>query len=943
MSGRQSQPWSQQPPNGAGGSTSTHNNTWQAGNGAWTSSGPPRQPQQPQQQQQQPQANQFAPNPVQQQRPPQPMYAPQHQQPRDPVATGFPQQGFGASQHERQLSGHQQPVPQQQQQLNNQFAPPPAFAPGTFREWHGHAPPSVLTPTYEQPQFSFPPGMQGQFTSQHPNQMRGGHSQNDGYSGMKGEDDDKGAGGGPGGQKQGTSDFVKKLFTMLDDLSYSSIVSWSHTGDSFVVRNMNDFTKHILPRHFRHSNFASFVRQLNKYDFHKVKNPEEQATQSVDQVWEFKHPDFIRGREDLLENVRRKLPSGKKKGGAGGGGDDRDLSPTMLNPAEAAERGAEEYQQLKDQIATLTAAQDQMSGHISNLTKQYQGVIGEMLTFQRNMVQQDQLMQNLIQYLMNLENDRKVEASSVASGALADGPFVPAQEAQKLIGNYQDVAEATFGQMSQISQRVAQSSNDEATRGNDSYSKGGNGGGHDSYSTPSGQSTVASPTSQASRVSRHSSIRQSMAGNLSPKSMATVPSPATVPSQSALTPAVSERPQGILRNNSDGKSDEMSMFLHPPHLDDDESNTLFNTAANIVDNPSLAGFEGAGLRVFTVGTLQPREGSSADGAGGSSLNAALGRATSEGNGEKQDYGISVPPLEDLPADMPKVDQRTTSTTTTPAPDDDGDEDADGRRRSLTPSDPGSNMLRVRRSTYVPGWAVPPRVLLVDDDAVCRKLSSKFLQVFGCAIDVAVDGVNAVNKMTMSDYDLVLCDIVMPNLDGVTATSLIRQFDPRTPIISMTSNTSPDDLLTYMSSGMNDVLPKPFTKEGLLNMLEKHLIHLKTVQKMDQIPKQLGLPPVSKETLEGVLQATAASAAALGTSGASGSGSGSGAGKGNGNGESSGWPSSSSPGSGKALPAAAMMGNGPNDNPNVVNPLAAMGFSDEEYISMIQSLLAAGTV
>lgn len=52
-------------------------------------------------------------------------------------------------------------------------------------------------------------------------------------------------------------------------------------------------------------------------------------------------------------------------------------------------------------------------------------------------------------------------------------------------------------------------------------------------------------------------------------------------------------------------------------------------------------------------------------------------------------------------------------------------------------------------------AVPPRVLLVDDDAVCRKLSSKFLQVFGCATDVAVDGVNAVNKMNLEKYDLVL--------------------------------------------------------------------------------------------------------------------------------------------------------------------------------------------
>ena len=64
-------------------------------------------------------------------------------------------------------------------------------------------------------------------------------------------------------------------------------------------------------------------------------------------------------------------------------------------------------------------------------------------------------------------------------------------------------------------------------------------------------------------------------------------------------------------------------------------------------------------------------------------------------------------------------------------------------------------LRVRRSTYVPGWAVPPRVLLVDDDVVSRKVSSKFLQIFGCTIDVAVDGVGAVNKMNLEKYDLVL--------------------------------------------------------------------------------------------------------------------------------------------------------------------------------------------
>lgn len=90
-----------------------------------------------------------------------------------------------------------------------------------------------------------------------------------------------------------TSDFVKKLYKyvlifitivvminvlnhfwllsrMLEDQSFADVVSWGPQGDCFVVKDMNEFTKSILPRMFKHSNFASFVRQLNKYDFHKV-------------------------------------------------------------------------------------------------------------------------------------------------------------------------------------------------------------------------------------------------------------------------------------------------------------------------------------------------------------------------------------------------------------------------------------------------------------------------------------------------------------------------------------------------------------------------------------------------------------------------------------------------------------------------------------------------
>ena len=68
---------------------------------------------------------------------------------------------------------------------------------------------------------------------------------------------------------------------------------------------------------------------------------------------------------------------------------------------------------------------------------------------------------------------------------------------------------------------------------------------------------------------------------------------------------------------------------------------------------------------------------------------------------------------------------------------------------------GGPRLRVRRKTYVPGWAVLPRVLLVEDDAVSRKLSSKFLQVLGVTTDFAVDGESAVKQMHLGRYDLVL--------------------------------------------------------------------------------------------------------------------------------------------------------------------------------------------
>lgn len=71
---------------------------------------------------------------------------------------------------------------------------------------------------------------------------------------------------------------------MLEDESFKEVFFWTDSGTSFVVRNTNTFSRQLLPQHFKHSNFASFVRQLNKYDFHKVRNGEDNPKPYGDQV-----------------------------------------------------------------------------------------------------------------------------------------------------------------------------------------------------------------------------------------------------------------------------------------------------------------------------------------------------------------------------------------------------------------------------------------------------------------------------------------------------------------------------------------------------------------------------------------------------------------------------------------------------------------------------------
>ena len=65
--------------------------------------------------------------------------------------------------------------------------------------------------------------------------------------------------------------FLIKLYTILNDKKYSEYISWSVDGLSMIIKNQNNFMNKVIPNFYKHHNFSSFVRQLNMYNFHKIK------------------------------------------------------------------------------------------------------------------------------------------------------------------------------------------------------------------------------------------------------------------------------------------------------------------------------------------------------------------------------------------------------------------------------------------------------------------------------------------------------------------------------------------------------------------------------------------------------------------------------------------------------------------------------------------------
>ena len=111
-----------------------------------------------------------------------------------------------------------------------------------------------------------------------------------------------------------------------------------------------------------------------------------------------------------------------------------------------------------------------------------------------------------------------------------------------------------------------------------------------------------------------------------------------------------------------------------------------------------------------------------------------------------------------------------------------------------------------------------RILVVDDEANIRELIKKYASFEGYEVFEAVDGMDAVEKVSNNDYDIIVMDVMMPELDGFSAVKEIRKIK-NTPIIMLSARGEEYDRLHGFDLGIDDYVVKPFSPKELMMRIE----------------------------------------------------------------------------------------------------------------------------
>ena len=113
-------------------------------------------------------------------------------------------------------------------------------------------------------------------------------------------------------------------------------------------------------------------------------------------------------------------------------------------------------------------------------------------------------------------------------------------------------------------------------------------------------------------------------------------------------------------------------------------------------------------------------------------------------------------------------------------------------------------------------------ILVAEDNDSNYILMSYILKKNYQFDRAKNGQEAVEKVANEQYDLVLMDIKMPEMDGLTATKEIRKFNPNIPIVALTANAFDSDRALAAEAGCNDFLSKPVSSDSCLKAIKKYL-------------------------------------------------------------------------------------------------------------------------
>lgn len=178
------------------------------------------------------------------------------------------------------------------------------------------------------------------------------------------------------GSKRETMSFVQKIYNILSKPKYSGIISWCEEGKNFQIHDQHLFTNIILPAYFKHINFSSFTKQLNKYGFNKTQ----------ENTLEFNHPLFQKNNETLLAKIRRK---GAK--------------PKIIK---------EKNSNFVSRLIEFQNQQNKMESFLENLEKQYNEIVEQNQALISGLIKSKKREKNIERFIENTKNNAEYDFGS---------------------------------------------------------------------------------------------------------------------------------------------------------------------------------------------------------------------------------------------------------------------------------------------------------------------------------------------------------------------------------------------------------------------------------------------------------------------------------------------------------------------------------------------------